>query len=706
MNDLSRVGGLGPAQEGLAEQGFLSATTDLRLDPFNYGFTTGFMNADNLTYAAINQSQRFIDNFRDKDLTAQEAKAKYNIDSDGPISNEYAKYKYDQQQKRLQRDLILSNLDSNKFGSSAYPILGGFAGGMADPAGLLLGAGIARAAVSGASLFQGTKAAQSIISAYQSSRSLGTALKAGAIQGGLESIVSTPAMLYDQSTTFDYDPTAEDAIVDVATNIIGGSAFEGLGYGFGKFLKKFSSKQQEDLVGTALTLAHEGKNFDYGDLQKAYIKDVLLPREGEAAPINSQYVVGGFDNGEFYASFNTKVPNIVDLNTNNVIDYSYGDGLILTDNPNFASRAAAKAYTGEEGSTVRVKINTEKLADTTQAPDVRVELAIRKTLSKYFDESEVDTIVGSKYKGSKKDIKAEYEMMAPQIEEARKLLSNLTEDQTNTVIEMGYIDPVNFILLSDSKSLVPSKGTDLENLFYNLTASQQALSKLGLGGELAIPQRELVDGVNSLRKILDNVDRYQITEDRDIDFQNEINNEISSLGFEGYRFEGGLSDIASTKHNSVFLFDPRKATALPGSETRVKLDTKTKINPEIAQDAKGLLEQFRSDAIEVGYNRRVSKEMEGFPPMPPGLEPIELGADIIYMGYDKDSFLDGEGVPEAIIPPVIMAEIESLPEVPGLKDYMIKDFKTILEQGAKIAELDKNSDTVFKAAEFCTRNNP
>jgi len=299
---------------------------------------------------------------------------------------------------------------------------------------LLLGAGIARVAVAGASLFQGSKAAQKLISAYQSSRTLGTALKAGAIQGAVESIVATPAMLYDQKTTFDYDPTAEDAVLDVATNIIGGSVFEGLGYGFGKFLKKFSSKQQEDLVGAALTLGHEGKKFDYEQLQRTYIKDTLLPRDGESVGIGSKYIVGGFDNGEFYASFNTKVPKITDLSTNNVIDYSYGDGLILTDNPSFASRAAAKAYTGEEGSTVKVKINTESLVDTTFPPAPEVAEAIENTLAKYFSKNEIKQIV--------------------------------TEGAT-------------------------------------------------------------------LRKILDNIDRYQITETRDIDFQNEVNTQIASLGFEG-----------------------------------------------------------------------------------------------------------------------------------------------------------------------------
>jgi len=209
----------------------------------------------------------------------------------------------------------------------------------------------------------------------------------------------------------------------------------------------------------------------------------------------------------------------------------------------------------------------------------------------------------------------------------------------------------------------------------------------------------------SLKEILDDVDRYQITEERDIDFQNEINDEIAKLGYSGYKFEGGNKAIGdSSKHNSIFLFDPRK-TQLLGEPQKVKLLPDEMNSPELGYHARRFLEQNRSDAIEMGYDRDLYLEMEGVPTTPINAEAIELGFDSIWLGSDLDGISTIGGVPEIPIPPVIRQEIDDLPDIPNLKETVTGDTASMVKEVSRLKNLSSMSEQVFKAAEVCTRIN-
>ena len=328
------------------------------------GFTAGFESASNLTQA-LGSGIRYLNRKSGPQLSPEQVKEKHGLDVEESVSESYAEYLASERDNQEKQDFILSNIDPNQRGSTAFPLLGGLTKGLLDPVGLVAGGGTLKAASALGRMAFGAKA---LTAAKQAS--ILRSLKVGAAEGVLESIYSTPALLWEQREIQGREYSPQEVVMDIAANVVGNSLFNVAGKALGRMTGRYGTKASREIFDNNMNQAVNGVVPNSKFQEAALAKDTFVLREGDA-PIDYKPLPTGTK--RLYAVSKT---GAIDPKSVRTFDDTYGDTIMLTDTPQYAKNTANSDLVKDPANMIEIDLEEANLLnlDEVLPDDIRLEI--------------------------------------------------------------------------------------------------------------------------------------------------------------------------------------------------------------------------------------------------------------------------------------------------------------------------------------------
>jgi hypothetical protein len=329
-------------------------------------------------------------------LSPQQAKDKFGINIDREVSAGEAQFIADKDLEEQQRQAVLSRINPYGLFGSYSKSIAQFAGAMTDPTMLVTGA-LVRGGVWGVQALH----AANIIKAGKAVRMAGflaqggvkAAFARGALEGTLESVALMPMIKYKENQLGrEYD--WGNLLFDASANILGSSIGEGVFSALGHAFRRGRTKRFANHLDLAEDFSAKGKVYTPHDLEMAYKYDMMEHRKYQARPRDFTYIAAGEVKGNTFFASTKKGATDLSLANTNVVDVSFGKGMILTDNPNLAHNAAARNLDLSSGQVLQIKIGDSKFLDIDLPLPEKMRTGLQDILSKRFGKKFSDEVMG------------------------------------------------------------------------------------------------------------------------------------------------------------------------------------------------------------------------------------------------------------------------------------------------------------------------
>lgn len=333
--------------------------------------TQNFM-APNLTNMATDYARSYISDFTDKTLTPEEVKEKFGVTVDEGISADHAEIMKTRQDNENLQNLINSNVDKYASGYKAMPLAGSLVGGILDPLGIAIGAGIAATAGAAAPLVGlGALARTSATVGANIARVGGLGAISGMAEGYIDDFVSK-----NHAEQFGLEYTDFDSKMNIGLSTLMGGVLGGLS-------GKFGFKRPEVRVAKESMDSFELAKRPNTDFLRAEYDASIYGRAKEGTTTRTELTteIRNFDRVSdvkpegprpMYSSHVSNDGNFSHKTQNN-FGLNYGEGVIMTTNRDFAFNAAASDLDGTSGHIVEATIGDLNLVDldTNLSPELK-----------------------------------------------------------------------------------------------------------------------------------------------------------------------------------------------------------------------------------------------------------------------------------------------------------------------------------------------
>ena len=326
-------------------------------------------------------------------ITAKEAAEEYGITGvDRDMTVGEARSIRDYQSRQAYARTVVQNVDPYGF---MGPTAAAMTGAMADPLSIAAGmvGGWAVKGISAGILARGLLKSQRAIRVAKTlaAPTVKGVFARGALEGVLESAITVP-LVAEAHDSLGYSYDFGDAMLDVAGNIIGSTIGDGITTGMGRLLFRNSPEAFASHVNTAAQFESQGRIFQQRMLEFAQHQDVHRMRPDSVRRPYSFIAAGEVKGGTFYASMKSGAKELSTAK-NNVIDVSFGRGLILTDNPNLALNAAARSIEMTKGQALEVKVGDLNLLDLSTPMPEDIKNGMRLILTAKFGKDFADKVL-------------------------------------------------------------------------------------------------------------------------------------------------------------------------------------------------------------------------------------------------------------------------------------------------------------------------